>query len=181
MQKLAVKYQGLQVNVTVWASHSSQDMMSTRVLPMYDGPTKNFFWSFKPILNFIQFVTINLEPPKPNQTLFWKTLNYFYFLFSVLVVVIANSLSIVYTVRKFKMTLSSGVELMELFLFPIGIQLGFFIFQQRYKTAFWKLINQIEIEFGFENTDYRRFRNFSVAGVAFIILWVSKLDYQSWF
>ena len=73
-----------------------------------------------------------------------------------------------------KITLPLGVDFADNFLFPVGIQLGFFIFQQKNIAVLWETLDQIGSKLRFKDEVYRRFRNLSIAGVAYIILSVNK-------
>ena len=149
--------------------------MNTQVSPFYNEPSKNFLWSFKPILNFIHFLGINLKPPKASQTLFWKIFSWFHFqLWFLFIVVPANCVGIFYMHARKKITLTIGVDFANISLFPVGIQLGFFIFQQKNIAVLWEILDQIGSKLRFKDEVYRRFRNLSIAGVAYIILSVNK-------
>jgi len=146
--------------------------MNTQVLPFNNQPCNKFLWSYKPILKFIQLFGIYLEPTKPRPTRFWKTLSNFHFLLCVLIVFAANSKILIDLVFKIRITPAVALELIHIMVFSSGIQLTYLI-SQKNKVAYWKLVDQIEIEFNFDVQVYRQLRNLSTASVVLIIFWVN--------
>ena len=161
----------------------SQSNMNSVVAAFNCATEIDFGWSCKPIIVFAQIFGINLLPDNCSQSLLRKRLAKFYFLCSFLLLSSLNcyNLYALFTNPVLDQTIfhkSVGSELRNFFeklnatLPPIGIQFIFLVFPNKNKDSFWKLLKQIETDFGFGKRIYRRLRVISIAAVAACVIWV---------